>query len=94
MTLDQLPSGNRIELITEVPTSVLQALAERASNLQALDSHAVVTEVPGHEGESGYRSPEDAVAAIQKQLAERPQGAGRPEVRAGGTDGLITQRGE
>lgn len=94
MTLDQLPSGKHIELITEVPTSVLQALAERASKLQALDAPTVVTEVPGYEGEPGYRSPEDVVAAIQQQLAARPEGAGRPEVRAGGTDGIITQRGE
>lgn len=91
MSLDQLPSGKTIELITEVPTSVLQALADRAGKLDALD---VVSEVPGYEDKSGYRSPEDAVAAINTQLAERPTGAGRPEVRAGGTDGMITQRGE
>lgn len=87
MSLDQLPSGKTIELITEVPTSVLQALADRAGKLDALD---VVSEVPGYEDKSGYRSPED----INTQLAERPTGAGRPEVRAGGTDGMITQRGE
>lgn len=38
--------------------------------------------------------PQDIVDRINKQLAARPAGAGRPEVRVGGADGIITQRGE
>ena len=43
---------------------------------------------------SEFRSPEQVVAGINEQLAARDPSLGRPEVRAGGPDGIITQRGE
>ena len=63
----------------------------------------LITEVPvsvkRHMGEAadklGFLDPNDAVANIQRQLANRPANAGRPEIRAGDVDsGHITQRGE
>lgn len=75
----------------ETPLSARQDLGSVAYDLVDRQEPGLITTVPGVET-STYLSPEDSVAAINEQLAARPKGAGRPEVRAGGTDGIITQR--
>lgn len=92
-TPDLLPQGATPELITEIPASVLGDMGARAAKLTQFEIPAAIDTVPGGDA-SSYRSPEQAVAGIQAQLAERPVDAGIPEIRAGGTDGIITQRGE
>ena len=84
MTHAELPQGTRPELITKVPFTTRQELGAGAATLTAL-----ITEVPGVET-SHIHSPEDAVAAINAQLAARDSSLGTPEVRVGK---IIAQRG-
>ena len=88
-----LAPGAHPELITEVPESLLQDLGTTSAKLISLEQIPMITGVPGVT-ESIYRSPDNVVAEINEALANRDPALGRPEVRAGGTDGLITQRGE
>lgn len=83
------------EMIT-VPEEIKKSLAEAASKLAAAQEAAapkLIESMPGAPA-SEFRSPEQVVAGINEQLATRDPSLGRPEVRAGGPDGIITQRGE
>lgn len=88
-----LASGERPELIAQVPESLLRGLGATPAKLMSLEQTPMITSVPGVT-ESTYRSPDQTVAEINEAPAKRDPALGRPEVRAGGTDGLITQRGE
>lgn len=79
-----------VEVVTApgvVETGIGQSAVELTQQPELIDS------IPGSEGSSTYRDPSDAVAEINAQLASRPAGAGMPEIRAGGEDGLVTQKG-
>lgn len=84
--------GTQPDIITGAPERLLRGIG--ATTLTSLEQIPMVTSVPGATTESGYRSPDQAVTEINEALAKRDPRLGRPEVRAGGTDGLITQRGE
>jgi len=80
-------------LIAEVPQSLLKGLSSATDKLIELEKVPMITHVPGFET-STYRSPEQVVEEINQRLATRDPSLGTPEVRAGGPDGIITQRGE
>lgn len=82
------------EIIENVPFTVEEQEVDTNSTEANMGKGAValVEAVPGVE-ESTFKDPEDTVKEIKQQLASRPAGAGRPEVRAGGPDGQITVRG-
>lgn len=91
---EQLPApGGRPELITQVPENLLQGIGGTSAKLMSLERTPMITSASGVT-ESTYRSPDQVVVEINEALAKRDPALGRPEVRAGGTDGLITQRGE
>jgi len=83
------------EMIT-VPDEIKMSLAEAADKLAAAQEAAtpqVIESMPGAPV-GAYRSPEQVVEEINSQLANRDPSLGRPEIRAGGADGVITQRAE
>ncbi len=80
-------AGKLIE-VSDVPTEDTVPVAQGAP---ATQPELIVGPAPGME-RTPVRTPDDAVAEINAQLASRDPSAGQPEIRAGGASGVITQR--
>lgn len=85
---DAEPITEASEVISKVPAHLRAGIGGAANGAVQQE---LITRVPGYTGDGGYKSPEQTVADINAQLAQRDPSLGRPKISVG--DIVVQRRG-